>query len=157
MKLLVSITCFVLTLGITASVVAQRKSSSHKSRVKNVYKSISGEERRKWVETEMLNGRYQHDGSGELLYIGTIESVPALLQVLKDNPPATFPAELDPPPPPIGKAMTPPQPPRKLYICTYAHAVAALRKITGQTFVDYDEWLKWWTAHQQEQAVKSRF
>lgn len=67
----------------------------------------------------MLKGEYQHDGAGELTYIGDITSVPASLRVLKDNPPTVYADG------------------RKSYICTYAQASAALVKITGYTRESY--------------------
>lgn len=106
----------------------------------------------------MLRGEYQHDGSEELASIGTIESVPALLKVLKDHPGydtngSTFsggglprsgndrngdggPDDVQP--------VDPPKPGRMIYICTYAHAVSALRKITGQNLFEYEDWVEWW-------------
>ena len=65
------------------------------------------------IHKMMLNGEYQHDGSSELVYIGDISSVPALLQVLKDNPSTRMPDG------------------RLFGICTAAHAYEALVKITG--------------------------
>jgi hypothetical protein len=44
-------------------------------------------ERRNFIESLLLKGSHQHDGARELLYIGTIKSVPALLKVLGDNQP----------------------------------------------------------------------
>src|SRR5215207_1033852 len=69
--------------------------------------------RREAAHKLMLNGENQHDGAGELLEIGDISSAPALLRVLKDNPPTR-------------KADG-----RLTYICTAAHALSALRRISG--------------------------
>lgn len=79
----------------------------------------------------IFDGRYQHDGAGELLYIGDLTSVPALLRVLKDNAPKDCPGG------------------RCAYICTYAHAVAALKKITGHKAVAYEDWAAWWEEYQK--------
>jgi hypothetical protein len=49
-------------------------------------KKASNDERRKQVEAMLLRGEYHHDGSGELMYIGTMDSVPALLTVLQRHP-----------------------------------------------------------------------
>jgi hypothetical protein len=87
--------------------------------------------RREEIHRMMLKGEYQHDGAGELLYIGNMSSVPALLRVLKDNPPITMPDG------------------RKSYICTYAHAAAALGKITGHKATSYEEWVAWWEQYQK--------
>lgn len=98
------------------------------------------------------------------MYIGTIESVPALLKVLEKHPPSTYSPckndlEIPPQPPPLIingiVVVAAPQrenpakdcSPKKIYICTYAHAISALRKITGQNFVDYEDWKKWWNEH----------
>jgi hypothetical protein len=87
--------------------------------------------RREEIYKLIFKGLYQHDGAGELLYIGDITSVPALLRILKDNPPTLLPSG------------------RRSYICTYAHAVAALEKITGYEAVTYEEWSAWWENYQK--------
>ena len=85
----------------------------------------------------MLNGEYLHDGAGELLYIGDISSVPALLRVLKDNPPIkTYDGKIG-------------------FMCTTAHALQALRKITNHDAgTTYQEWGAWWGLYQKEHLVK---
>ena len=89
--------------------------------------------RREHIHRRMLNGEYQHDGSAELIEIGNLSSVPALLQVLKDNPPTIMPDG------------------RSFGICTIAHAHAALVKITGnKNSRTYQEWSKWWEQYQKE-------
>jgi hypothetical protein len=86
--------------------------------------------RKKEIEQKMLKGELLHDGSGELAYIGDLDSVPALLVVLRKNP-----------------AM-----PNGTMICTRAHALMALRKITGENPGSRTEdWEKWWSNHQVEQ------
>ena len=125
--------CFLglfLTLILASDAFCQSK-VKNKSKTKITVKQQIEEEKRKEIESRMLKGEYQHDGSGELLYIGTIESVPALLKVLEDNPPNET----------NGK---------KFYICTYAHAISALKKITGQSFVDFQDWKNWWEKYQKE-------
>ena len=91
--------------------------------------------RRAEVHKLMLNGEYLHDGAGELLYIGDISSVPALLVVLKKNPPY----------------------PNGTMICTAAHALQALRKITGANpGIKYEDWSAWWEKYQEEQKDKRK-
>ena len=84
--------------------------------------------RRKEIHSLMLEGRYQHDGSGELYYIGNITSVPSLLRVLKDHTPKSDSGPV---------------------ICTYGHAVGALRKITGHIATSYEDWRAWWDLYQK--------
>ncbi len=75
------------------------------------------------VETEMLAGQRLHDGALELQTIGDIKSVPALLVVLKENPPLKSGA----------------------VVCTTAHALQALRDITKENpGIRYEDWLAWW-------------
>ena len=93
--------------------------------------------RREAIHKMLLNGEYQHDGSSELVYIGDISSVPALLQVLKDNPPTRMPDG------------------RLFGICTAAHAYEALVKITGnKESKTYEEWGAWWEQYQKEHPLK---
>ena len=93
--------------------------------------------RREAIHKMMLNGEYQHDGSSELVYIGDISSVPALLQVLKDNPSTRMPDG------------------RLFGICTAAHAYEALVKITGnKESKTYEEWTAWWEQYQKEHPLK---
>lgn len=115
--------------------------------------SVKDDERRKEIEAFMLKGEYQHDGSIELRCIGTIESVPALLKVLENNPPRIIylPKDREKAAKGDKKALNDREP-RKSYICTYSHAVSALHKITGQNFIDYDDWKKWWEDYQKNQA-----
>lgn len=142
----------IILSSLAIGVHAQKKKAKAKvDRPKTVvtYRPATDDERRRDIEARMLKGEYHHDGSGELMYIGTIESVPALLQVLKANPPYVEKVEPLPPPAP-GRPPHPPQPPpKKWFICTYAHAVAALRKITGQKFTEYEDWLAWWEANKK--------
>lgn len=75
------------------------------------------------TEEQMLKGENHHDGSSILESVGTLESVPALLRVLEDNPPS----------------------PDGTMVCTAGHANDALKKITaanpGYTF---KAWKSWW-------------
>ena len=104
-----------------------RKSRVKAKKVPSVPSPADIAVRREAIHKLMLNGEYQHDGAGELLGIGDISSVPALLRVLKDNPP-------------IRKTDG-----RITYICTTAHALSALRKITGiNGGATYEEWNVWW-------------
>ncbi len=93
--------------------------------------------RREAIHEMMLKGEYQHDGSEELYYIGDMSSVPALLQVLKDNPPTIMPDG------------------RSIGICTISHAYGALVKITGnKESKSYEEWSAWWEQYQKEHPQK---
>ncbi len=88
--------------------------------------------RRAEVHKLMLKGEYLHDGAIELADIGDINSVPALLVVLKKNPPM----------------------PNGGMICTAAHALQALRKITGANpGIKYEDWSAWWEKYQEEQKA----
>ncbi len=91
--------------------------------------------RRGEVHKLMLKGEYLHDGAGELADIGDISSVPALLVVLKKNPPMA----------------------NGSMICTTAHALQALRKITGANpGIKYEDWSAWWEKYQEEQKAKEK-
>jgi hypothetical protein len=88
--------------------------------------------RREQVHKMMLAGQYAHDGAGELLYIGDMTSMPALLRALKDNPPHAD----------------------GTMICTTGHIIAALRKITGHNAgKTYEEWNAWWEQYQKEKKT----
>ena len=91
--------------------------------------------RRDEVEAMMLRGEYLHDGSGELSRIGDIDSVPALLVVLKEHPPRK------------GGIM----------ICTTAHALIALRDLTGaDAGITYEAWSDWWNEYKKNNQVSGR-
>ena len=78
----------------------------------------------------MLNGEFLHDGSLELEHIGDISSVPPLLVVLKENPPRS----------------------NGTVVCTAAHALVTLRKITGANPGNrYEDWKAWWETYQATQ------
>lgn len=112
----------------------------------------------------LLRGEYHHDGSAELMYIGTMDSVPALLTVLQRHP------GNDPNNPYLGGDTPPwrgyhpgetadhPEPEKRerrmIYICTYIHAVDALRKITGQDLSEYEDWASWWESYQKSGKVQ---
>ena len=82
--------------------------------------------RREELHRLILSGKNEHNGTAELLEIGNISSVPALLKVLKDNPPVQANG-------------------RTRFTVTAALAVAALMKITGLNMgATYEEWSKWW-------------
>lgn len=161
-KLLFCLLSFFLFLNTVSTSSGQSKI---KRKTKIATKEKLNDDRRKEVESLMLDGRYQHDGSGELIYIGTIESVPALIKVLEDHPPRVYQPCKDQipisPPPPlknIDVLISAPQKeipqrdcsPKTTYICTYGHAVSALRKITGQNFIDFANWKSWWEKYQSE-------
>ena len=91
-------------------------------------------ERRVEIEARMLKGEYLHDGSLDLYSIGDMSSVPALLVVLKEYSPAANGA----------------------VVCSAAHALEALRKITGvNPGSTYEAWSSWWEKHQKETAKGS--
>lgn len=84
---------------------------------------------KKLTEERMLKGEYLHDGSGVLAHIGDLNSVPALLVVLRKYPPLP------------GGSM----------ICTRAHALSALYKITGaDPGALTEDWEKWWKDRQEK-------
>lgn len=164
---LFSFLCLFFLLGNIADVFGQNKIKS-KSKIE-INNQKNNDKRRKEVESLLLNGDYQHDGSGELIYIGTIESVPALLKVLKNHPPTIYlPCKNDvkilPPPLPLKDSsftisQSPKEEnkkdcsPKKFFFCTYAHAVMALRKITGQNFVEYEDWQNWWVEYSKGNEI----
>jgi len=81
------------------------------------------------VEKKMLNEEYLHDGSLVLAEIGDMNSVPALLVVLRKYPSK-------------GNAM----------ICTKVHALLALKKITGENLGNNaEDWQPWWETHKPVQ------
>jgi hypothetical protein len=129
---------FIIFLTITLlSIPANAQKRKKQKIVKDitVVRKQTDKERRISIEKRMLKGEYLHDGSGELLYVGTINSVPALLKALELTPVR----ETD------GK---------KSYVCTYAHAVSALRRITGQKLIDYQDWKNWWENYKQTKSKK---
>jgi hypothetical protein len=145
-----SIFLALLTIFLSAtSSDAQTRQTRNAKPVVYVY-GHTAEELRKATETRMLKGEHQHDGSGVLAEVGTMESGPALLRVLKDNQGTPIhhagddklTADKE-----IGGVATKP---KKLYICTYVHAVMALKKITGQDFIEYEDWMTWWKGYRHE-------
>jgi hypothetical protein len=80
--------------------------------------------RRARVCEQLLAGENQHDGSLWLAGHGDRTCVPALMRVLKDNRP---------------------DPDSDVSVCTYDHAVAALKKSSGNyTDRTYAEWVEWY-------------
>lgn len=93
------------------------------------------EELRLKTQEQMLKGENHHDGSSILESVGTIESVPALLKVLEDNPWS-----------PDGTA-----------VCTAGHAIDALKKITGANpGYTHRAWKSWWNKYQKNQRNSTR-
>lgn len=91
--------------------------------------------RRDEVEAMMLRGEYLHDGSSELMGVGDIDSVPALLVVLKEHPPS--------------KDGT--------MVCTTAHALEALKELTGaDPGITYEAWSDWWNEYKKSNRVSGR-
>lgn len=120
------VTAIGLTLCLTINTLGQK--SKKKARTKPVRQVIVVEPDRRGIEAQLLKGENEHDGSGALYHIGTIESVPALLAVLKKYPVLA------------GGIM----------ICTRAHALGALYKITGQKLgASYAEWESWWNSNKE--------
>lgn len=123
-------------------------------------KRIDNEYRKK-LEAMLLRGEGQHDGSGELRGVGTMESVPALLKVLEMNPGVEPRTQIRIPTGLPGvddwgtnKDEIPQTKSKKTYICTYAHAVTTLREITGQNFFEYEDWINWWNEYQKRPSTK---
>lgn len=146
---ILSLLTTLLAFGCVSVDAQKRRSKKPRTTTVVTYRPPTPDERRKQIEERMLKGEYQHDGSGELMYIGTMESVPALLKVLKDHPPYEPKPEIPPPPPLSGQAAAPE--PQRIVVCTYAHAVQALVKITGQKLTSYDKWLAWWEQYKSKQ------
>lgn len=87
------------------------------------------------TQEEMLKGENHHDGASILESVGTIESVPALLKVIEDNPPS----------------------PDGIMACTTGHAIDALKKITGANpGYTHKEWKSWWDKYQKDQRSLDR-
>lgn len=87
------------------------------------------------AESKMMKGEYLHDGSLELAFVGDIESVPALLVVLKEYPP--------------DKTGGMP--------CITEHALEALTKITGKNpGITHKAWSDWWEKYKKQKKVSSR-
>jgi len=155
--IVIFVCCSIFSFSIETN--AQKRKAKNTQTTKSVIE-ISDDDRRKTVENMMLQGSYLHDGSGELMYIGTIESVPALLKVLETYPPIVEIIEDEPPEVKksgeiITLSETPKvkREPRKSYICTYAHAIAALQKITQQKFIDYEDWKNWWAEYLKNKEI----
>lgn len=89
--------------------------------------------RREEIQKQMLNGENLHDGSIELEFIGDLNSVPALLIVLKEYPPDSN----------GGRA------------CPGSHALEALEKITGKKVgIKYEQWNSWWLNYNKKTVSK---
>jgi hypothetical protein len=134
---------FLLAAFNSHEASAQKIQPVKKQTVKTTSKTSTDSFRRQ-IEASLLRGEDQHDGSIKLIEIGTIESVPALLKVLEDHPP--FNGNPGKNVDDLNKNSATNSEPKKSYICTYAHAVAALRKITGQNYTEYEDWRNWWEA-----------
>lgn len=87
------------------------------------------------TEAKMMKGEYLHDGAVDLAYVGDIESVPALLRVLKEYPAS----------------------PNGGMACPSAHALDALRKITGaDPGFTHKAWSDWWNNYKKHNKITSR-
>lgn len=149
-NILIVLFAFLTLVFLSNEATAQKRKINKKKTKTTMSTKISDDERRKNIENLMLQGKYQHDGSGELLYIGTMQSVPALLKVLEDNPPTIVPViKVISSEEGVDSIAVQQPAPKKMYICTYAHALTTLRKITGQNFVELQEWKIWWQEYLQ--------
>ncbi len=116
-----------LALTLSCTGPANEKQVSQKS---TPFPTPTERELRLKTQEQMLKGENHHDGSSILESVGTIESVPALLKVLEDNPPG---------------------------VCTTEHAIDALKKITGANpGYTYREWKSWWDKYQKNQRSSNR-
>jgi hypothetical protein len=81
---------------------------------------------------QLLAGENQHDGSLWLAAHGDQTCVPALMRVLQDNRP---------------------DPDSGISVCTYDHAVAALKKSSGD-YADrtYKEWVEWYASYEEKSS-----
>ncbi len=135
-KLALLLTSFLL-LGLNCSAPEVKSNSVGNSKKASTSPTPTDQETKENTEAEMLSGEDHHDGSLTLAYIGDIDSVPALLKVLQDNPPA----------------------PDGTMACTTEHAIEALKKITGaDPGYTYKKWNAWWQRYQRDQvhSVKKR-
>jgi hypothetical protein len=90
--------------------------------------------RRLQIEERMLKGVDLHDGSLDLHSIGDINSVPALLVVLRENRPSAD----------------------GVMACTTEHALEALRKITGaDPGITHEAWKAWWEKQKAQSSDRS--
>lgn len=92
-------------------------------------------ERRNEIESKMMRGEYLHDGALELASVGDIDSVPALLVVLKEKPAK----------------------PNGVMECTTAHALLTLKTLTGaDAGITHNAWSTWWENYKKENPVSGR-
>ena len=91
--------------------------------------------RRDEVEAKMMRGEFLHDGPSELINVGDVDSVPAILVVLKKNPPY----------------------PNGTMVCTRAHALQALKQITGaDPGLTNEAWFAWWEDYKRNNPASRR-
>jgi len=122
----------ILVLAISCAGPANEKQLVQKATPSPV---PTKEELRLKTQEQLLKGENHHDGSSILESVGTIESVPALLKVLEDNPPS----------------------PDGAMVCTAGHAIDALKKITGANpGYTYKDWKSWWDRYQKDQQRPNR-
>ena len=92
-------------------------------------------ERRNEIESKMMRGEYLHDGAVELASLGDIDSVPALLVVLRENPAK----------------------PNGVMVCTTAHALITLKTLTGaDAGITHEAWSTWWEDYKKKNPVSRR-
>lgn len=135
---IVSCASIVLAAGLLTGCVGERKSPAHSVESDSqaevlqspTPRQLSTEDiaRRDEVEAKMMRGEFLHDGPSELIHVGDIDSVPAILVVLKESPLS----------------------PNGTMVCTRAHALSALRQITGANLGATDEaWFGWWADYKK--------
>ena len=90
---------------------------------------------REEIQNQMLKGENLHDGSSYLHNYGDINSVPALLVVLKEFPPKK----------------------NGTMVCTTDHALEALRVITGANpGLRFEDWNNWWVNYTKSKSRRSK-
>ena len=125
--------CMLLVLWPVSSVPAAQESLRPMSRSRCKVRATRNQlERRRFeIHQLMLRGKCGHAGAADLMEIGKITSVPALLRLRRDNPP-------------VERANG-----HRVITSTAALAIAALRKITGLNIESYEEWVEWWQRSSQ--------
>lgn len=115
---------------VTPAQVPGPRQTNHNCTIKTPRHRLNA--RRAEVQKWIFSGRCEHAATRELMEIGNIESVPALLRVLENHPPVARPNG------------------RTAVSMTAALAVATLQRITGLSMgMSYSEWHDWWQTYGQ--------